>query len=204
MKDIVLLTSLVLTSPAYAEGFIAIAPVFSQIVTMPVPDGFEPAYEDANADSYINEAVLAGETVNDWSQMITLTGIRAMASVDPNQVSVDFAEYLADQYAGACPDTFNAVALNPPSIRGARGVFAGFLGCGDNGAGQSEAMTFLVLVGESDVYSLQWAERGPLSGSGPEYDETQWSPRLGELTAAARICDRIPGEEPPYPSCISD
>jgi hypothetical protein len=199
-----LLAALCLSSPVCAEGYIAVAPVFSQIVTIPVPDGFQPAYEDADADSYINESVLAGETVNDWSQMITLTGIRAMASGDPNQVSVDFAEYLAGQYSGACPDTFNAVALNAPPISGARGVFAGFLGCGNNGGGQSEAMAFLVLVGASDVYSLQWAERGPLSGSGPVYDEAVWAPRLAELSAAARICDRVPGEEPPYPSCISD
>lgn len=204
MKQLFLLAALCLSSPVHAEGYIAIAPVFSQIVTIPVPDGFQPAYEDANADSYINESVLVGETINDWSQMITLTGIRAMASGDPNQVSVDFAEYLAGQYSGACPDTFNAVALNAPRISGARGVFAGFLGCGDNGGGQSEAMAFLVLVGASDVYSLQWAERGPLSGSGPVYDAGLWGPRLAELSAAARICDRVPGEAPPYPSCTSD
>ncbi len=204
MKHIACLVFLALPSAALADGYTAIAPVFSQIVTMPVPEGFVPAYEDSNGDSYINEVIPAGETLDAWSEMITLTGIRGMASGDPNEVAVGFAEYLAGQYSGACPDTFNAVALNAAPVRGARGLFAGFLGCGDNGAGESEAMAFLILVGSSDVYSLQWAARGPMLATGPTYDPAFWGPRLAELTDAARVCDRVPGEEAPYPSCISD
>jgi hypothetical protein len=203
MRYLGLLAPVALACPAHAEGYIAIAPVFSQIVTMPVPDGFVAAFEDSNGDSYINEAILEGDTFDQWRQMITLTGIRAMAEGDPNQVAQSFAEYLAGNYQAACPDTFSASSLNAPDVRGAEAVFAGFLGCGDNGYGQSEAMGFLILVGSSDVYSLQWAERGPMTGP-PVYDAGLWGPRLAELTASARICDRVEGETAPYPSCIND
>ncbi|MCX7299523.1 MAG: hypothetical protein NTX73_03915 [Rhodobacterales bacterium] len=203
MRYAPLLAALALAAPAHAEGYIAIAPVFSQIVTMPVPDGFVAAYEDSNGDSYINEAIMEGDTLEQWRQMITLTGIRAMAEGEPDQVAFNFAKFLAGNYQGACPETFSANSLNAPDVRGAEAVFAGFLGCGDNGFGQSEAMSFLILVGSSDVYSLQWAERGPMTGP-PVYDSALWGPRLAELTASARVCDRLEGEEAPCPSCIND
>src|SRR5262245_31873776 len=52
----------------------AIMPVFSQLVMFSVPAGFIPAFQNTNGPAYIQEWVPAGETVNKWSQMITVTG----------------------------------------------------------------------------------------------------------------------------------
>ena len=52
----------------------AISPIFGQLVAFSQPLGFVVAFEQPTADRYIREAVPNGETIDDWSQMITVTG----------------------------------------------------------------------------------------------------------------------------------
>ena len=93
----------------------------------------------------------------DWSQMVTVTGAAGIA----DRLTVgEFAERLAAGYQAACPQTFTALRLDDPAIAGAAAVFAGYLGCGATGS-QSEAMVFVIVVGPTAIYSVQWAERGP-------------------------------------------
>jgi hypothetical protein len=44
-------------------SFTTITPIFSQLLMLPSPKGFEPAFTEAKENSYISESVLAGETV---------------------------------------------------------------------------------------------------------------------------------------------
>jgi hypothetical protein len=53
-----------------------VTPIFSQLVALTYPSGFRPAFENATSVFYIQEAVPVGETVEKWSQMITLTGTK--------------------------------------------------------------------------------------------------------------------------------
>lgn len=202
MRALTLVAALLAASPALSENATIIAPVFAQLVTAPLPDGFVPAYEDANATGYINEAVLAGETVKNWSQMITLTGAKGMAIGDEPTDAQAFAEFLAESYFQACPNSIEAETLDAPKIPGAREVFAGYISCGTSGGtDMSESMVFLVLVGREDIYTLQWAERGAASATFIPFSAEVWLDRLAHLQSAAKVCDRIAGEAPPYPSC---
>ena len=189
-------------SPAFAQSTIAIAPVFSQLVTMPVRPGFATAYVASNDTNYINEAVPAGESVDDWTQMITLTGGKGQSTGNPGQDASGFGNYLAGLYQGACPVSFSVVPLDAPVIPGASSSLAAFIACGDNGMAHSEAMVLLVIVGASDIYTLQWGAHGPPSTGPLAFDEAVWMPRLAELGATARLCDPVPGEAAPYPSCL--
>lgn len=189
--------------PAQAQDALQVAPVFSQIVTFPLPDGFAPAFEDANASGYLNEAVLAGETVQAWSQMITLSGAKGLVSDDPVYDAATMAAYLGKLYTGACPEGYAETAFDPPQISGARAVHAGYLSCAAlPDSAQSESMVFLVMVGVADVYTLQWAEHATPSVSPIPYAPAIWDSRLTHLAATARLCDPVAGEGPPYPSCI--
>lgn len=185
--------------PLCAQPAILVAPVFGQLVAFAPPPGFHDGDEIVNGASYLHEIVPKGETVADWSQMVTLSGGKGMATADPQADAEGFAQSMAAGYNAACPDSFTAVGLDAPPIQGARAVFAAYLGCGDNGAGQSEAVAFFVMVGRQDIYTLQWAEHGPKGGA-PSFDPAHWYPRLQILSAEARICDRA-DESPPYPSC---
>src|ERR1700733_8058059 len=72
--------------PAHAEdapSFTVISPVFAQLVRFSMPSNFVVAHEDTKETFYIREAVLKGETVQQWTQMITVTGARALATA-PN------------------------------------------------------------------------------------------------------------------------
>lgn len=187
---------LLAATPAGAEGVVIVSPVYSQLVALPVPEDFVAGSEHEEGGSYILEFTPKGETVEGWSQLITLTGIRDQGT---RLSAEEVANRIGAGYQAACPDTFAARVLPPPQVRGAVSVFSGYLGCGAVG-GQSEAMVFLVLQGKADVYTVQWAEHGAALAIPPAPDPAIWQPRV-DMLALARVCDKVASEGPPYPSC---
>ncbi len=187
---------LLLASPALADGTIIVSPVYSQLVAVPVPSHFKAGFEREKNGSYMLELTPSSETVDHWTQLITVTGGKGLAS---RMTVLDMATNLAEGYQAACPDSFTVHKLPPPKVQGAKAVFSGYLGCGTAG-GQSEAMVFLILQGKSEIYTVQWAEHGPAKPSPVEPDPAHWRPRADAL-ALTRICDKVAGEAAPYPSC---
>lgn len=206
MKYCVAVLSLLLPStalPAMAENATIIAPVFAQLITGPLPDGFVPAFENADATGYINEALPKGETLDSWTQMITLTGAKGLAVATPPTTALGFAEFLAGSYKAACPDAYVAEQFETPKIKGARQSFMGYLSCGAvNGGAQSESMVFLVMAGAQDIYTVQWAEHAPANAAAVAYDPAKWGPRLDIMLGATRLCEILPSEPAPYASCV--
>jgi hypothetical protein len=188
-----------LASPALGQAVTVVTPIYSQLVAFPTPADFKADYESEQQGTYILEFVPRAETVNTWSQMVTVTGAVGLAGQIPVE---EFAERLAAGYQNACPDTFAALGLDAPVIKGAVAAFAGYLGCGSTGS-QSEAMVFLIVQGRSEVYSLQWAERGPALTAPPNPDPAIWLTRAGAL-GQLRLCDPVAGEAAPYPSCTGN
>ncbi len=188
-----------LASPALGEAVTVVTPIYSQLVAFPTPADFKADYESEQQGTYILEFVPRSESVNTWTQMVTVTGAAGLAGQMPVE---EFAERLAAGYQNACPDTFAALGLDAPVIKGAVAAFAGSLGCGSTGT-QSEAMVFVIVQGRSDVYSLQWAERGPALTAPPNPDPDIWLPRADAL-GQMRLCDPVAGEAAPYPSCTGN
>ncbi|MGV8936041.1 MAG: hypothetical protein ACOH2J_02900 [Allorhizobium sp.] len=191
-----------LTVASAAEPVPVVTPVFSQLVSYTLPEGFVPAYEDASDSAYIHEAVLNGETVDDWTQIITLTGIKdAAASDQPLETA---AQNTLSRYRDACPDTLTAQSFGPSTIDG-RDSLTVFLGCGTidtAGGGQISEMSVVSFIkGKADVYTLQWAEHSTATPTAPPYDQAKWTERMQKLSPI-HICDRVEGEAAPYPSCI--
>lgn len=181
----------------------AITPVFSQLVAFTIPEGFVHAFENANADNLIMEFVPAGETVQDWKQMVTLTGSKDAARI-PQSTAVKLAQSMATELQLRCPQSFAAKPLGRIDANGHEG-FAALMGCGSVEArpGQQHGETFLLVAikGAADFYTIQWAERSTPVATAPAMDDSKWLPRLRQLLPL-RVCNRVAGEAPPFPSCV--
>jgi hypothetical protein len=199
------LLAFALSLPALAQQakpVIAVTPVYNQLVMYAYPPGFKPAFSKDSGDYYIQESVPAGETVEKWSQMVTLTGNRGLA-MNPTATPQGFAERIASNFQRACPETFAAQSLGTLKI-GAYDAFAALMGCGSVTVGvpRSEFAVVVAIKGSADYYTLQWAERGPPVQRAPALDTAKWVSRIKQLDPV-KICPRIPNEQAPYPSCIN-
>src|ERR1700688_4368236 len=103
-------------------------PIFHQIVAFSFPKGFVPSYEQARGPSYIQESVPGGETVENWSQMITVTGAHG-AAMNPQVTPDRVAGSLVIGYRKACPSTFSGLRIPPGELEKYDAIIA-LVGCG--------------------------------------------------------------------------
>jgi hypothetical protein len=179
-----------------------ISPIFGQLVAFSFPKGFATVFEDSRGGQYIRESVLAGESAQKWSQMITITGAKGLAP-NPNVTPQAFANRLAGGFKNACPASFNGIGLGAFKL-GAYDAFSAVVSCGvakPGGDSYSESALVIVIKGENDYYTIQWAERGDASKDPIKFDEAKWKARFGKLMPI-RLCPIVPGEPAPYPSCV--
>jgi hypothetical protein len=187
--------------PTQAKSLLSITPIYSQLLSFSYPAGFAPVFENSKDNQYIQESVLKSESLDRWSQMITVTGAKDMAS-NPAITPKVFANNMAGGFQQGCPKTFSATNIGEFKIDGHDAMFA-FLSCGTlstNGKSRSESVLLLVIKGSRDVYTLQWAERGPASKT-PIAFEKKWSERMNSL-APVKVCPIFAGEKAPYKSCV--
>lgn len=179
-----------------------ISPVFGQLLMFSFPEGFTPVFENTSGDQYIRESVLTGETTARWSQMVTVTGAKGLASnreITPQLL----ANRIASGFQNACPSSFTGAGLGGFKIDG-YDAFAAVVGCGvanSTGDPYSETMLLIVIKGKSDYYTIQWAERSAASQTPIKLDDATWADRLKKLTPI-KLCPIVPGESAPYPSCV--
>src|SRR5436305_7181175 len=113
------------TPPSYT----VISPIFGQLVRFSLPSTFAPvAFEKTNGPSYIREAVLKGETVQAWTQMITVTGAQGTAG-NPQVTPEKFAVSMAAGFKKACPGTFAVKPFGAVKF-GDQDGFVAVVGCG--------------------------------------------------------------------------
>jgi hypothetical protein len=192
----------VLAERVKQNGFTTISPIFGQLVMFSLPAEFATVNEQSNDRQYIREAVLKGETVDRWTQMITVTGAKGLAT-NPRMSAQYFAAQIAGGFQKACPNTFSVKPMGEVKIS-EREAFVAVASCGkvDTSADKhSEAALILAIKGVEDIYTIQWAVRTPSSAENLTIDEAAWKSRLEKLTPI-HVCPIIPGEKPPYPSCV--
>jgi len=180
-----------------------VSPIFGQLVAFSQPSNFVLGFENADGSNYIREVVPRGESVEKWTQMITVTGAKELAQ-QREVYPVAVASTIANGYKKFCPKSFAAMELPPPNVAGFKS-FAAVVGCGTvtgEGPARSEEALITAIKGESDYYTIQWAVRGPASDKPPALDKAAWEKRLRDL-GPIRLCRIVPGESAPYPSCVS-
>ena len=173
-----------------------ISPIFSQLVRFQMPLSFVVVYENTKGTQYTREAVPKGETVERWTQMITVTGYKGLAA-NANVTPEKFAGGMVAGFKRLCPDSFAAKGLGAAKFGGAD-AFVAVTGCGTV-QGRSETVLIAVVKGVADYYTFQWAERGA-AGPAPAVEDIRWTDRLRALQPIA-LCGSVPGETAPYPSC---
>jgi len=181
----------------------ATVPVFHQLIAFTLPSPFKVAYEKTTDSYYIREHVPEGETVDEWKRMITLTGARGL-SYSPGASPQAYLQALARGFQRHCPDTFVSLDLGPQASI-PQASFATVASCGrvsSGGKAHSETSVMLTIKGSDDYYTLQWTERGADSSHPLALDSRYWAARLAQL-APVQLCAIVPGEAPPYPSCVS-
>jgi hypothetical protein len=171
------------------------------LLSFSFPQGFKHAYEKVNGPSYIQESVPEGETIDNWTQMITITGAHGLAS-KPDLSPQKFAQNMAGRIKGRCPNSFSTVSVFDGQIGGYDG-FAAVMSCGTSPltTGHSESFLVTVIKGDSDYYTVQWAERAELSSTPITIDTARWLDRFNRL-GPITLCQIVPGEAAPYPSCV--
>jgi hypothetical protein len=181
-----------------------ISPIFGQLVSFSFPKGFTTVFENTKGTQYIRESVLTGESTEKWSQMVTITGAKGLAS-NPNVTPQVFANGMAGGFKKACPTSFSGTGLGAFKL-GSFDAFAAVISCGvanPTGDLHSESTLLIVVKGKSDYYTIQWAERSEPSMTPIKYDEAKWMDRFKRL-APIKLCPIVPGESAPYPSCVGD
>jgi hypothetical protein len=176
-------------------------PVFHRLVAFSLPPPFKVGFERTTGNIYVREHVPDGENVEEWSRMITLTGVQGMA-YNAAATPQGYLQALAQGFQRHCPDTYVALDLGPqPLVR--EPSFAAVVSCGrvtSGGKAHSETSVMLAIKGTNDFYALQWSERGPDSSHPVALDSKYWSARLAQL-GPVKLCPIVLGEPPPYASC---
>ena len=179
-----------------------VTPIFGQLLVLSYPEGFQGAFSSATGSVYLQESVPVGETVDHWSQMITVTGARGLAS-DSHLTPQNFVQRMAAGFKKSCPDSFSTAALSDARIEGVE-TFGAVLSCGTAPATESshsETALVIAIKGKQDYYTIQWAERGQVSASPMTVDAALWSARFKQLSPI-RLCPIVAGEQAPYVSCV--
>lgn len=188
--------------PPQGKSVTTVTPIFGQLLRTGYPQGFVPAHEKAQPQFYIREAVLAGETVNNWSQMLTVTGAKDLAS-RPGVTPKAVLDSMAGGFKRACPGSFGTQIVNETKVSGFDAV-AAVVSCGvsPTTAGKtSETALMVVIKGQADIYTVQWAERAAPSNLPIPTDIAKWSDRYIRL-GPLKLCPIVAGERAPYPSCV--
>ena len=145
-----------------------------------VPPGFEMGHQGQEGSFIINEMVRTGETVENWTTLITVEIFLGEKTVTPQQ----YQQMLTERWFGACE--------NSESYPVAEGEENGYpfvlwqLYCPLNGSLQTVEYTYLKAIqGNDRFYLVQVAFRHE-----PSNDEiTQWMQYLKQV----QVCDsRIP------------
>lgn len=188
-----------LALPVAAEEMTATTQAYGRIVSFPLPAGFAAATEREANGSYILEFLPEGETVDDWSQMITLSAARGVAQEVGTPLEMGLR--IGDGFQAACPTTFWGSDEGVQPVDGAEAAHLLAFSCGDAGSGQSETALILVALSGEDVFTLQWAARGPAVDEPLRPEPGLWQVR-GVPVLGLRLCPVKLGEAPPYPSCL--
>ncbi len=182
-------------------GTRTIVPVFHRLVAFTLPAPFKMSFERTSGNIYVREHVPEGQSSEEWTRMVTLTGVQGMVHM-AGATPQAYLQALARGFQRHCPDTYVALDLGPQPLA-SEPTFATVASCGrvtSGGKAHSETSVMVAIQGSDDFYALQWTEHGRDSSHPLALDGKYWSARLAQL-GPVTLCPIVPGEAPPYASC---
>ncbi len=162
----------------------------SEQLTLEVPTEFDKKFEESTAVSEIHEWVPKGETVQDWTQMITLTVAYDLINFDP----LKFFDEIARNWEEDCPDY--AGMLLHEGLENNYPVAVWFLRCPKNPmTGRPEFTYFKGISGKDGFYTVQKAYAAHYK----EIDEREINISM-KFLKQARLCHTLDLADHP---CVS-
>lgn len=194
--------------PAGNEPIEVITPVFHQLLAYSSPANMVlHIAENSNDHFYKRVAVRDVDTLSQWGQEITVTGDKGAAQFQP-EAARGLANKLVNGFQAACPNYFGYKDIGAVS-GGSTPTYLVLVGCGNVedktgrlGSRHSETALIVVLQGDQDLYTIQWAERSTPQDKPPVFNDAKWQKRFQQLQPI-RVCNIKSGEKAPYPSCLN-
>ena len=140
-------------------------PIFSQLVVHGIPKGWKTGFEKTMPARYIQEFVPATESVESWSEMITVQGLKDM-SQNPNMTPKALLSMVAGGIKKTCGESFIGQAVGEHTVDSYE-AYSAIIGCGNMPAnrptgikqGQGEVALYVAIKGTRDIYVIQRAVR---------------------------------------------
>ena len=185
--------------PRVASSTPTVTPIYSQLLLFSMPSGFSPVNDSERAGKYLQQSLPGGQNLDRWVEMIAVTGEKDAAT--SGITAKKLAEVIAGAARQSCPTTFSVASFGAVKVERQDG-FATVIACGtvDPVRPHSRTLLLITIQGTRDLYTLQWVEHGAPSSTALVIDPARWRDRLSRL-APVRLCDVVPNEAPPYPSC---
>ena len=162
----------------------------SEQLTLDIPTGFDKKFEESTEVSEIHEWVPKGETVQDWTQMITLTVAYDLINFDP----LKFFDEIARNWEEDCPDY--AGMLLHEGLENNYPVAVWFLRCPKSPmTGRPEFTYFKGISGKDGFYTVQKAYAAHYK----EIDEREINISM-KFLKQARLCHTLDLADHP---CVS-
>lgn len=164
-----------------------------------LPKGFKQIHQARNQQQMIMEFVPEGETVKDWTEMVTLRVYFGVRNVDPRAVNKDMQERVWRPVCGR-------IETHEPALRQEKGyhVSAAVIDCFDPDPRKTAAQVHLrprefmlmkVFQGRDSLYILQRAWHGTSGEQPPMMRWEELKKQWAGFMATAEICDtRIPDQ----------
>ncbi len=164
--------------------------VFAETVSFRYPDRFSRDIEAANTLTYRHTFLLEGESLERWSEAIAVQVFKDYR-VMTNQTPEAFLRTLDDVTRKTCAGAVTLQSLTPAEVSGYQAA-AAVMRCGAApGQRDAEVETTLsvVIAGRTDLFVIDWAERGAANKVPATIDIGTWLARLRQLEPL-RICGR--------------
>jgi hypothetical protein len=159
----------------------ATADLVNENLLVEVPPGYKMDFKDRNFDRLINEMVPVDQTVDEWTEMVTVQifyGLKTTPEAFENKV--------ADGWLKSCPGATTGLIVSGPENGYPAGVW--ILSCPRNPAtGKPEITYTKVTAGNDSLYVVQKAFK-----FAPSRDQTvQWMKYLCSVAVCdTRLADR--------------
>jgi len=170
----------------YVKSMQSVVRVYNQTVYFVIPETLWPPYSERQDSgvSFLLEIVPKGQTLDVWSEMITVSGAKNVATL-PHVTKENFSSFMIEGFRNACPTTFSLLMLKEESNE-TKQTFV--VSCG-NISGKSETALIQVIRGTKDFYTIQWAFRGKQSKIPLDLKEQEWMEKINTLNP--RLIDNI-------------
>ena len=128
------------------------AGLINENLLVAVPDGYKIDFRDKKKNIVINEMVPVAQSVNDWTEMVTVQIFLGAKGVTPQQ----FRTTMEGRWRGACPNSSaHAIADN---VENGYATAVWLLSCPHNSTtGKPEMTWFKAIQGNDSFYVVQKA-----------------------------------------------